>query len=214
MTTINTYRNVSKELRHAVDEYHLRVNDCQSCPLHDLEGRSDFLSTRTVFRGNLPADVVLVFPAPRRVDVLSDSPLRGVEGSVIDEIVNAVLGFYPRLRVCLITAVHCYPYHDELDHRDPTKQEIHTCFHANVSKLLEMAKPSLIVLFGETMKKYFPQVSPTTTYVTVKHPTSAIKSRTLDYYKRDVFYAIDKVLDKEGAVFICNKKAKFTPGTK
>lgn len=211
---IPTYRNVDKDIRHAVDEYHVRVNNCESCSLCNLSERPDYLSTRPVFRGNLPSDLLLIFPAPRRVDVLSGSPLRGVEGSVIDEIVEALLSFYPRLRVCLTTAVHCYPFHDDLDHRDPTKQEIQSCYHANLTKFVEMANPSIVVLFGEVTKKYFPQTNPNIIYITAKHPTSAIKSRTLDQYKRDVFYAIDKFLDKEGAVFLCNKKARFTPRTK
>ena len=211
---VPTFRNVDKDIRHAVDEYHIRVDDCRSCGLCNLAERPEYLGTRPIFRGNIPCELLLVFPAPRRIDVLSRSPLRGVEGSVIDEIVNALLSFYPRLRVCLITAVHCYPFHDDLDHRDPTKQEIHSCYHANITKFMELANPSIVVLFGEVTKKYFPQVNPNIIYITAKHPTSAIKSRTLDQYKRDVFYAIDRHLDNQAAVFLCNKKARFTPRTK
>ncbi|CAB4142752.1 Uracil-DNA glycosylase-like [uncultured Caudovirales phage] len=218
---VPTYRNVSKELRHAVDEYHLRVNDCRSCGICDIPERPEHFSTRPVFRGNIPCDLLLVFPAPRRIDVLSNSPLRGVEGSVVDDVVNAMIEFYPRLRVGLITAVHCYPFDAEIsdrdptkDHRDPTKSEVHACYHANVFRFMEMAKPRIVVLFGEVLKRYFPQTIPSVIYVTAKHPSSAIKSRTVDDYKRDLFYAVDKFLDQEGAVFICNKPARFTPRTK
>lgn len=214
------YLNVLKSLRHDVDEYHIRVAECTECPLHCVSKRPPYASFRPVFRGNVPCDLLLVFPSPRRIDTLAESPLAGLEGDIIDEIVNALLSFYPRMRVGLIPAVHCYPFVagsglDEKDYRDPTKHELTVCYNANISRFIELVNPSIIVLFGETLKKYFPRdLSHSVRFLTVRHPTNAIKSRNIDDYKREVFHAIDQTCDEKGEVFCCNKPAKFAPRTK
>lgn len=210
------YLNVFKSLRHDMDEYFERVAECSECPLHCVPKRPEHHSTRPIFRGNIPCDLLLIVPSPRRIDTLSEFPLMGVEGDIIDEVANVLLHFYPRMRIGLIPAVHCYPYVpdsglDEKDYRDPTKHELHTCYHANVSRLIDFAKPSIIVLFGETLKKYFPKDNQSIRFVTVRHPTNAIKSRNIDDYKREVYHAIDQACEAEGLVFCCNKPAKFAP---
>lgn len=213
------YRSVQKSLRPLLDQYHVEVDSCTACPLCSIPQRPVYNEARPVFRGNVPCDLLFVVPSPRRIDTLSNAPLKGVEGDILDEIANAILNFYPRLRMALIPAVHCYPYFDSLekDHRDPTKQEIKICNELHGKKLLSILQPSIIVLVGDIVKTAYPRPASLEIdtrlirYVHIRHPTSALRSNNLAEYKRESYYAIEKVLDEEGAIFCCNKPAKFTP---
>lgn len=140
--------------------------DCKKCPLH-LGAKQHVL-----YRGSIPADVLLVGEAPGRTEDKLGKPFIGKSGQLLSTAIQR-LGL---TSYCITNIVCCIPLTDEGEIRPPSREEAATC-SPHLSQIVELCRPKLVVLLGNEPKKFFPTTLLTegVTLVQLRHPAYVLR---------------------------------------
>lgn len=140
---------------------------CQRCSLH--QGRHRVV----LARGKIPADVVFLGEAPGDSENVTGLPFDGPAGAKLDSIVKA--SGIDAFRLLFANLVGCFPSEAKAsgDHRPPP-EAIKACA-PRVSELIEMAKPQLIVLLGDTAQSWYPDAR--IAKLSMVHPSAILQQK-------------------------------------
>ena len=149
------------------EQYKKEWNNCTKCPLH--KGAMNHV----LFRGSIPADVLLVGEAPGKTEDRLGKPFIGRSGQLLTTAIQR-LGL---TSYCITNVVCCIPWQSE-DHqkiRVPSKEEADSC-SPHLTQLFDLCKPRLVALLGEQAKKYFKGSKfMGTPVVTFRHPAYILR---------------------------------------
>lgn len=171
---------------------------CKACPLHHWAHR------HVLYRGQIPAEVVLIGEAPGKVEDKLGRPFVGPSGQLLD----ALLSDLKLTSFCIINVVCCIPWKNNAKNteiRPPSVDEANAC-EDHIIELLELAKPKLIVFLGKEAEKtkvsvllayqHAPAVPP---LLPIRHPAYILRNGgvTSLEYKRNL-HALSKALSDAG----------------
>ncbi|MGH3443301.1 MAG: uracil-DNA glycosylase [Nitriliruptorales bacterium] len=109
---------------------------CTRCALHETRSRAVFGD------GDPDADLVFVGDAPGRHEELTGKPFEGAAGNLLDNLL--LENDLARRDVYVLNLVKCRPP----DHREPTDDEIDSCF-PYLREQLAHVQPRVVVALGE-----------------------------------------------------------------
>lgn len=140
--------------------------DCRKCPLH-LNARHHVL-----FRGTIPADVLLIGEAPGKTEDKLGKPFIGRSGQVLSTAIQQ-LGL---TSYCITNVVCCIPLTEDGGIRQPSKEEAATC-SPHLKQIIELCKPKLIALLGNEPKKHLHAslIPPLSKLVLLRHPAFILR---------------------------------------
>jgi len=124
----------------SLDSLHLRVRDCDRCPLC-------FNRKTVVFgQGNIEADVMFVGEAPGEEEDKTGLAFVGKAGKLLTQIIQSI--GLNRQAVYICNVIKCRPP----GNRNPVNDEISSCLPI-LFKQIELVKPKLIVSLGNVATK-------------------------------------------------------------
>jgi uracil-DNA glycosylase family 4 len=179
-------------------DYADKWRTCHRCSLHKTAKR------HAVYRGSIPADLLLVGEAPGRVENELGKPFVGPSGQLLNQMLRELnLTSY-----CITNLVCCIPYApaggfstDEYHGvRPPTVDESGACLQ-HILELVELTKPRALVTVGLSAKEYL-QDTPTPSGIArghMEHPASILRhggASSLKYKK--TIYALQAFLLSAG----------------
>lgn len=135
-----------------LDRHVARWRSCRACDLAEVRRRVVF------FRGDVPADVLLVGEAPGKSEDVLGEPFVGPAGHLLDEIVAAALdGFLVPAaspfeddrpaRVAFANLVACVPKDDVGGKLEPTKRQVAAC-RPRLDEFVDLCRPRWVVRVG------------------------------------------------------------------
>lgn len=194
-----THLTIAPELVKDYDDMVQCVNACTNCSLHKLNVNT----ARPVFRGELPCDILFLGDSNSSKDVVFNSPFNGDKGAILDELIEALRIEYKnkQLRFGISNLVKCIPYleaplADGTDSRAVTKGEVQEC-ESHLDTLLNLAKPSVVILLGEQAKRFAPRRDDIE-YVHIRHPTFILRSSERMYEMKKAYQDISSGCDRAG----------------
>jgi len=149
---------------------------CCKCPLHKNARR------HVLYRGEIPAEVLLVGEAPGKTEDKHGLPFIGASGQ---RVLNKALEALELKSFCICNVVCCIPVTEQsvIDDeefvpsvRPPSPEEAEAC-RPHLEQIVELCQPKLIALLGNEPKKYFPAslVPQDATLVTLRHPAYVLR---------------------------------------
>ena len=168
--------------------YIRKWNSCQKCPLH-LNANHHVL-----YRGSMPAEVLLVGEAPGKTEDKLGKPFIGRSGQLLSTAIQQ-LGV---TSYCITNIVCCIPLTDEGEIRQPSRSEAAAC-SPHLREIVDLCQPKLIALLGNEPKKYFSKdlIGPETIMVLLRHPAFVLRRGGLNSveYKRFLQTFADSLAD-------------------
>lgn len=138
---------------------------CQKCPLHKNA------KMHVLYRGSIPADVLLVGEAPGRTEDKLGKPFIGKSGQLLTTAIQR-LGL---TSYCITNIVCCIPLTDEGEIRPPSKEEAYEC-SPHLDQIVDLCQPRLIVLLGNEPKKLFPpHLTEGISLIQLRHPAYVLR---------------------------------------
>lgn len=160
-----------------------RWSVCDQCGLCETS------INHVLYRGSIPADLMLVGEAPGPSEDVLGKPFVGPAGRVLDRIlsdVGAILGHStggssrPGSEMpayCISNVIACYPTEKDDESRGfrkPTKEEATSC-SPRLVELVELVQPTWVVLLGKVAQQYWPLTGLSEDYaertIGVHHPS-------------------------------------------
>lgn len=150
---------------------------CTRCPL--WEYRRNVVH----YRGDIPADIMLIGEAPGKSEDISGVPFDGPAGDKLDEILDEAFTTLPtRPTVCIANTIACIPikwqeFSPGKFRRDgtrpPEKDEWDKC-SPRMEELLALAKPKSIIAVGNIANGFLSR-SKIDVAATIKHPAAILR---------------------------------------
>ncbi len=157
---------------------------CEKCEI----GRHS--SRRIFYRGNVPADILIVGEAPGDTEAVLGEPFVGPAGKMLDRIVRKAVGVdigevkegYPTL--CATNAIACVPQGDAsaaFKLRPPEKDEVINC-SPRLKEFIELVHPQVIICAGRIAEQAITHLNPTMPgsyrpipYTYMPHPAAILR---------------------------------------
>jgi DNA polymerase len=144
---------------------------CEKCGLH--QNRKQVV----LWRGYLPADLLLIGEAPGVSENIFGLPFYGPAGHLLDEIISEAEAEVGRdLVYCLTNLVACIPLDEHNAPREPSAQEIKTC-EPRLHELIDYCRPKLIICIGKLAEEHviLPPKWATVPRTTMIHPSAILR---------------------------------------
>ncbi len=122
------------------------IEVCKACNLCKNRIKS------VVSRGNENAKIMLIGEAPGKLENEIGKPFVGKSGQQLNDLLSKA-GFNPEQDIYFCNVVKCRPVKNNKD-RKPKKQEIEACVKY-LNAQIEVVKPKIIILCGNTAKSLF-----------------------------------------------------------
>lgn len=146
---------------------------CTQCPLHK-NARNHVL-----YRGQIPAEVLLIGEAPGKTEDKIGEPFIGRSGQLLTKAMEAL-----RIKsYCIANVVCCIPLVQKLDGptealpiRPPSREEAEAC-SPHLEQLFKLCSPKVIALLGNEAKEHFnlKLVPEWATVVMLRHPAYILR---------------------------------------
>lgn len=173
---------------------------CRLCPLH-LHAKHHVL-----YRGSIPADLLLIGEAPGKTEDKLGKPFIGRSGQLLTTAIQR-LGI---TSYCIANVVCCIPLNEALSDeeqqvvRPPSPEEAAACY-PHIEELVALCKPKLIGLLGKEAEKYFKSTSlaPETPRVILRHPAYVLRRGGINSIEFKNFLSdFEKALSSAGVVHV------------
>lgn len=122
------------------------IEVCKACNLCKNRIKS------VVSKGNENAKIMLIGEAPGKLENEIGKPFVGKSGQQLNDLLSEA-GFNPDQDIYFCNVVKCRPVKNNKD-RKPQKQEIEACVKY-LNAQIEVVKPKIIILCGNTAKRLF-----------------------------------------------------------
>ena len=142
--------------------------NCQKCPLHVG------VAHHVLYRGEIPAEVMLVGEAPGKVENRLGRPFVGPSGDLL----NSALDRLGLSSFCICNVVCCIPWRSKEAQviRQPSKEEAAAC-NPHLVQLVQLCQPKLVICLGNEAKKHFPTKEFEKTPLTfLRHPAYILRN--------------------------------------
>lgn len=124
--------------------------DCQRCELCNVRKKV------VLARGSIPADILFCGEAPGESEDCIGSPFVGPAGKLLDKQIGEALDntIGQQTRLCFTNLIACIPRLETTGRKkvEPLPEEIEAC-RPRLDRMIEIAKPKLIVCVGELAEK-------------------------------------------------------------
>lgn len=143
-----------------------RWKACKACPLHKDRKRA------CLFRGHLPAEVLLIGEGPGKSEDAYGLPFVGEAGRLLDAILSEAIGESRSFRYAITNLVACIPFDNYGDPRAPLKSEVVPC-SPRLQEFIALCSPRLLVRVGKPAERFCPPFKPS---VSIVHPASILRA--------------------------------------
>ena len=154
---------------------------CRKCSLCEMRNQV------VLFRGQVPADVVMVGIGPGKSENAEGVPFWGPAGKLLDRIVQEALDVsgcqvpgtigpdYCSIRIAYTNLVCCIPL-DETGKKetDPESTEILAC-KDRLLEFIDLCRPNLLVAVGDLPYKWLRKWKMSQRLVTIIHPSAVLR---------------------------------------
>jgi uracil-DNA glycosylase len=157
----------------------LYIKSCKDCSLW---------STRRMVvlgRGKLPADILVLGEAPGKTEDLIGQAFIGPAGKLLDQMLSEA--GLTKYSIYSTNTVLCHPTdHIGGQDRSPNENEILKCM-VNVSALIRVASPHVLVVAGEIPKQYYGKMN-VCPVIKIQHPSFILRQggKASPYYTKNL----------------------------